>query len=935
MTVSLGIDFGTTRCVTYVVKDGAARPVRTGKGQFSTPSCVAIGFDGEVMVGERAVAFAELCPDRAVFSVKRLLGRKLYSPEVTWLAGASPVEIVPSANGDAWLRFGATSHSPEELAAYLLRHEAARAEKQMGIPIDRAFITVPAYFGVRQRLALMHAAEIAGLKVQRLIDSASASALALSVRADSRRIAVLDLGGGYFDVSVLERRGDAGWTVLGSGGDTVLGGDDFDRRVVDNLIAGFHDETGIDLAESSVALHRVWQAAREVKHQLSQAERSEPVQIDELARTSNASLTLNHRPYDREELRELIQEDLDSVWQPCEWLFEDLELGTEDIDEVILLGGGALLPHVQEMVEQLFRMRVRRPDASERLLALGAARAAGDSGMRGALVRGVMPHTLGVKVRGGLMSPIVQRHDAIPCKRQRAFATAREEQDSIVFEVYQGDATLARDNVYLGRFELTGLSGEQSHFVRFVIDHNGLLHVRTGEAVTGRETRLEMRLSGGLSPESVRKLAAELSPETDRDPDAIATGRISEPAEFGSTPHTNPRRAVSMPPTPARGRPRTGSPVSSLAPSSSLTPPQSQRIPMAPRVPLDTPFGAPFDAPPDDGREDPDITLPSMRVSDAVKEGDDKPSLPVRGQAAAFVRPTPQHVDTSEPTTLGSDSLVGTTVGSRYAIESIIADGGMGRVYLAKHTILNNVFAVKVLHPELASNEELGQRFLREAQAAASIDSEHVIDILDFGALPDGTGYFVMEYLEGPTLADLLMTETALSIERVVRIGAQMAAGLAAAHRVGIIHRDLKPENITVVRRGGHSEFVKILDFGIAKSPTTSGGQLTLIGAIVGTPHYMAPEQIVGEVDGRSDIYALGVLLYELVAGVPPFDDESSALLLAKHQNDAPVPLSQNPYAPHCPAGLEAIVMRCLEKDPAERYQTADELAEALKQLGT
>jgi serine/threonine-protein kinase len=283
------------------------------------------------------------------------------------------------------------------------------------------------------------------------------------------------------------------------------------------------------------------------------------------------------------------------------------------------------------------------------------------------------------------------------------------------------------------------------------------------------------------------------------------------------------------------------------------------------------------------------------------------------------------------PLEVGADSLVGTVLGDRYLIEDIIAEGGMGRVYRARHKLLNRVFAIKVLHAELAAQDELADRFVREAQAAAAIDNEHVVDISDFGRLPDGSGYFVMEYLEGHTLAEMLQQHGTLDASFVRNVGMQLAEGLASAHEIGIVHRDLKPGNVTLIKRKSSPNFCKIVDFGIAKSATSDTRKdLTQVGMLVGTPHYMAPEQIDGSVDTRSDIYALGVVLYELATGVPPFDSENLVGVLVKHKCEAPKPIRDHADHASFPQELETVILKCLAKDPDDRYQTGTELAAQL-----
>ncbi len=854
----------------------------------SIPAVVAIDQEGGVLVGEAAERFALHHARRAVFGVKRLLGRKVYSPEATWLAGSMPVELVPGDNGDTCVRIGGERISAEELAAYLLRDVLARVTRKAGVDPDRAVIATSAFYELAPRHALKTAATLAGIDAHRFVESSAAAILRLDPAPDVQQLAVIDIGGGYFDVCIL-RRVATGWEVVMTGGDALLGGDDLDRRVLDRLTSQFLDLHGADLTQSASALHRVRLAAREVKHQLTGTFSSHPICVPMLTAASDTRLDLVHPPMLRDELTALWEDELASIWPPCVQLFEGLGLGTDDIDELILLGGSLQIPSLRKVVAGLFRTEGSRPDAWATLAAHGAAKIAAHDDHGDELVRSILPHTLSVKIRGGRVSPILARNRSVPCTEQRPFAPPRDDQDMLVFEIYQGEGELARENIYVGRFRLGDVRKSQRHYVRFDVDRFALLSVGVaGERDGTQEIGAEMSLASGLTDRERIKLRAHLKPAIDLE------------------------TALSR----SHGKNDTGAPVLLDAT-------------VAPRI---GESGTPCKAPTGEHAAPSSRTLrpkrPTLRTGDLAPPRD-PPTLPQHRhatQSGPSTRPSK-----SQP--LAGNSLVGATIGGRYKVDAVLGEGGMGRVYRASHKVLDRHFAVKVLHPELASNEVLTERFLREAQSAARIDSDHVIDILDFGELEDGTSFFVMEFLEGVTLGEELLLGS-LPIDRLKDVAMQLSKGLAAAHKLGIVHRDLKPNNIKLIDRGDRP-LVKILDFGIAKSPTSDGPALTLVNSIVGTPHYMAPEQIFGTVDGRTDIYAMGIVLYEMATGELPFDNESVALLLSMQRNDTPGTPSEQPGGEDCPPELDAIILKCLEKEKDARYQTATELMEALSTIPT
>jgi molecular chaperone DnaK len=875
MALAVGIDLGTTNCCVYALQPAGPTLVPSRTGASTTPTAVAFGKDDEVLFGEEALRQAAANPERTLVNLKRLLGRKFHAPVINWLRETCPFPLAAARNGDLWIRVGDYDHSVPAILALLLEHLRLAAEETLGGEVDEAVISCPPCFGVPQRRALLDAAHIAGFAAARLINEPSAVALAYGLaRRDLRRLAILDLGGGCFDVSIVEYRQDA-CEVLAHSGDPLLGGEDLDRCVALHLIDEFHRAEGVDLASSPAALQRLYQTARAVRHELSQGRRSTPIDLSSIARRGGRGLDLRHPGLSREMLESLVDEELGRLGDPCAWALEDIGLGTDDMDGVLLVGGLAAMPAVRQRVEYLFRKPPQLAPRPGEMVAMGAALHAG--ALRGEIsaspLRDVTAYSIGIKVRQGRFNSVLGRNTPIPCQEQKVLAPADGTQDRVVLEIYEGESDLVRDNTYLGRIVLDNLQPRVPVMVAFGLDQDGLLGVSMISPKTRAETRLEMQASGGLTARQVARLAAE---RQERGPARLEGG---EPTA-ASQPEGAATAGPSLP-----GRVRHDARPLERAPTHPV--PASARSVRPPQL------------------------------------------------AARVARSAPPAAGAGAPLEVGVDSLVGTTLGDRYVVESIVAEGGMGRVYRARHTLLGRVFALKVLHAELASDKDLADRFLSEAQAASCIHSAHVVDILDFGRLEDGTGYFVMEYLEGHTLAELIAQRGRLEPALIRDIGLQLCNALAAAHEQQIVHRDLKPENVTLIDRGGSAHFCKILDFGIAKRPTSDvKRRLTLAGELLGTPYYMAPEQVDGlDVDGRTDIYSLGAVLYEMATGTPPFDGETVVAVLVKHKSEGPTPITQRLGLEDFPPALEAVVLKCLAKAPGERFQSAAELAAALERL--
>ena len=539
MAKVIGIDLGTTNSCVAVMEGGKPKVIENSEGARTTPSTVAFTKDGERLIGQPAKRQAVTNPDNTIFAVKRLIGRRFDDPITKKDTELVPYKIVKGANGDAWVQAGGKDYSPSQISAFILQKMKETAEAFLGENVTQAVITVPAYFNDAQRQATKDAGQIAGLEVLRIINEPTAAALAYGLdKEEGKTIAVYDLGGGTFDVSILEI-GDGVFEVKSTNGDTFLGGEDFDAKIVNFLADKFKAKENIDLRTDRLALQRLKEAAEKAKIELSSAQTTEVNQPFITARMEGGASTPLHlvETISRSDLEKLVADLVARTIEPCKKALKDAGLDAKDIDDVVLVGGMTRMPLVRERVKDFFGKEPHVGVNPDEVVAMGAAIQAGvlQGDVKDVLLLDVTPLSLGIETLGGVFTRLIDRNTTIPTKKSQVFSTADDNQNAVTISVFQGEREMARDNKILGQFNLEGIPpaprGVPQIEVTFDIDANGIVNVSAKDKGTGKEQQIRIQASGGLADADIEKMVKEAEQFAEEDKKRRAEAEAKNNAE--------------------------------------------------------------------------------------------------------------------------------------------------------------------------------------------------------------------------------------------------------------------------------------------------------------------------------------------------------------------------------------------------------------------
>ena len=526
MAKTIGIDLGTTNSCVSIMENGQPKVIENSEGARTTPSIVAYAEDGEVLVGAPAKRQAVTNPKNTLYAVKRLIGRRFKDAEVQKAIQHSPFAIVEASNGDAWVDARGKKMAPPEVSAQVLMKMKKTAEDYLGEPVTEAVITVPAYFNDSQRQATKDAGRIAGLEVKRIINEPTAAALAFGMdkKKGDRKIAVYDLGGGTFDISIIEIaevEGEHEFEVLSTNGDTFLGGEDFDQRVIEYLCDEFKKDSGLDLRKDILALQRLKDAAEKAKIELSSSQQTEvnlPYVTADASGPKHLAVKIT-----RAKFESLVEDLIERTIEPCRVAIKDAGIKLTDIEDVILVGGQTRMPKVQDKVKEFFGREPRKDVNPDEAVAVGASIQAGvlQGDVKDVLLLDVTPLSLGIETLGGVMTKLIQKNTTIPTKANQVFSTADDNQTAVTIHVLQGEREMSAHNKSLGQFNLTDIPpsprGMPQIEVTFDIDANGILHVSARDKATGKENKIKIQASSGLTEDEIKRMVQDAEAHAEED----------------------------------------------------------------------------------------------------------------------------------------------------------------------------------------------------------------------------------------------------------------------------------------------------------------------------------------------------------------------------------------------------------------------------------